>query len=120
MRVIEKEMLKAIREGRNWRSDNTEVRVDAAANGLWKRIEVFLHGNRIASFLPIEGKEAVSIQLFDGGYRSLTTKSRLRAIAEDYHGPNIAQKKGRWTYTFLGEYTYSWPDSGTISWAYHI
>ena len=70
MRKIEAQMNDAIAAGRNWSSSNTSVQMtDEVAC-------VYLHGNKIA-----EVGEGF-IRLFDGGWQSNTTKSRLNAILE--------------------------------------
>ena len=71
MRKIEALMNKAIENGTNWSLDNTKVQtVDEVAH-------VYLHGNLISKIG--EG----FIELFDGGYQSKTTKSRLNAILSE-------------------------------------
>lgn len=86
MRKIEKLMNDAITASKDWRLDNTEVtNVDGIS-------EVRLHGNLIAKV----GEDF--IQLFDGGFRSNTTKSRLNAILY-VHGCNfdgVFQKNFQW------------------------
>ena len=71
MRKIEKKMNQAIRSRQNWSSGNTCVfSDDGVAN-------VYLHGNLIArvgdSFMDI----------LDGGWQTVTTKSRLNAVLEE-------------------------------------
>ena len=57
--------------------------------------DVFLHGNLIARI------GETWIELFDGGWRTATTKSRLNAIlAEHGNGDKVFQKKGEWFVTF--------------------
>ena len=72
MRKIESQMNAAIADGRDWSKDNTSVH--------WNPEEgvalVRLHGNKIAEIG--EG----FIRLFDGGWQSNTTKSRLNAILD--------------------------------------
>jgi hypothetical protein len=87
MRKIEKQMNDAISNCKNWRLGNTEVTVDSDGMS-----NVYLYGKRIAEI----GDDY--IKLFDGGYRSATTKSRLNAIL-NVHGCNfdgVFQKKGEW------------------------
>ena len=86
MRKIERLMNEAVNEALNWKSGNTEVKTDLSNNS-----RVFLHGNHIATIG--EG----FIQLFDGGWRTATTKSRLNSLlfahgADDH----VFQKKGEW------------------------
>lgn len=86
MRKIEKLMNDAIVARKDWRLDNTEVtHIDGIS-------EVRLHGNLIAKV----GDDF--IQLFDGGWQSNTTKSRLNAIL-NVHGCNfdgVFQKNFQW------------------------
>ena len=74
MRKIEAEMNRAISRNANWSSGNTRV----VFNPLRETSEVFLHNNLIA----IVARDA--IQLFDGGWQSRTTKSRLNAILSTF------------------------------------
>jgi hypothetical protein len=78
MRKIESQMNDAISRGANWHSGNTRVEYDA----LNETSVVYLHNNRIA----IVGRDV--IQLFDGGWQSVTTKSRLNAILSTFGLPN--------------------------------
>lgn len=73
MRKIEREMVQAIIERRNWRKANTEVRVLEQNGG--KGALVLLHGNPIAQY-DCDGKMAVR----HAGWRTSTTKSRLNAF----------------------------------------
>lgn len=86
MRKIESLMNEAVINALNWKSGNTEVKTDLANNS-----RVFLHGNHIATV----GDNF--LQLFDGGFRSATTKSRLNALLFA-HGSDdeVFQKKGEW------------------------
>jgi hypothetical protein len=87
MRKIERQMNEAISNCKNWRLDNTEVVVESDGISV-----VYLYGNRIAEI----GDDF--IKLFDGGYRSATTKSRLNAILSVYgcNFDGVFQKKGEW------------------------
>ena len=92
MRKIETLMNKAIENGTNWSSDNTTVQtVDDVAH-------VYLHGNLISKIG--EG----FIELFDGGYQSKTTKSRLNAILEanGLPGEYIFQRNYQWFVNYNG------------------
>ena len=95
MRKIEREMNAAIRDSRNWKSGNTEVRL-MEDNVSY----VYLHGNKIAEI----GDDFV--QIFDGGYQSATTKSRLNAILHDHgiKGECVFQKNWKWfVHKFIGQ-----------------
>ena len=72
MRQIEKMMLSAVNNKRNFRLSNTEVY--NKQNGVF----VFLHGNLI--FARIDGKDYYS----NAGWNTNTTASRLRALGADY------------------------------------
>ena len=88
MRKIEQEMNAAISNNLNWQSDNTSVTYDPETN----ESTVRLHGNTIA----IVGDDFV--QIFDGGYQSKTTKSRLNAILSEHgiKGECVLQKNFKW------------------------
>ena len=78
MRKIETQMNTAIKRGRDWRSGNTEVNAfTCGATGRLGSI-VKLHGNKIAEVY------ANSIVLFDGGWQTVTTKSRLNALMDEF------------------------------------
>lgn len=86
MRVIEAQMCNAIQAGKDWKLDNTEViNVEGVS-------EVYLYGKLIATV------DDTTIVMYDGGYRSNTTKSRLNAILSRF-GHNfdgIFQKRFEW------------------------
>ena len=95
MRKIEREMNAAIRDCRNWKSGNTEVQTDSDGVSF-----VYLHGNKIAEI----GEDYVTI--FDGGYQSSTTKSRLNAIlqANAINGECVYQRNFKWfVHKFIGQ-----------------
>lgn len=73
MRKIETQMIAAIKADKNWSSGNTEVIADH--DGISR---VYLHGNKIAEV----GDDF--LKLFDGGYQSTTTKSRLNALLSEF------------------------------------
>jgi hypothetical protein len=96
MRKIEREMNAAICDSRDWKSGNTEVTFDSATN----ESKVFLHGNHIATI----GDDFV--QIFDGGWQSATTKSRINAICSDHciQGEGVFQKNFNWfVHKFVGQ-----------------
>ncbi len=74
MRKIERQMNQAIRERRNWAGSNTTVMINDNNN----KAKVYLHGNLIAEVCD----EFVAI--FDGGWQSVTTKSRLNALLDEF------------------------------------
>lgn len=88
MRKIESETIRVVREtinradlaGRVWKSGNMEImqvhQGMYGTIGYYRQIEVRLHGNRIAVIEP----DIMRMSLFDCGYRTATTKSRLNAL----------------------------------------
>jgi len=89
MRKIESLMNRAITKGEDFKLKNTRVEnIDGVSF-------VFLHGNKIA-----EVGDSF-IRLFDGGWQSVTTKSRLNAILSEHGlpGEGIFQKKFEWFVT---------------------
>ena len=85
MRKIEAQMNKAIRNGSNFSSSNTSVSHDSEG------ANVYLHGNHIATV------KDNSILLFDGGWQSNTTKSRLNALCYEFAtGYRVFQKNWDW------------------------
>jgi len=86
MRKIETQMNAAIRDSKDWKSENTMV---TTHNGV---SHVFLHGNKIAEVGD------TFIVLMDGGWQSNTTKSRLNAILAEHgvQGECVFQKNHNW------------------------
>jgi hypothetical protein len=91
MRQIERDMLSAIKLGKCWRKANTEVYTNDNNCSL-----VYLHGNHIATVMYNK------VSIFDGGYQSNTTKSRLNAIINglcDGYTCGVYQHKFEWFIT---------------------
>jgi hypothetical protein len=88
MRKIEQQMNTAIQNNKNWQSANTAVTFDEESSVS----SVFLHGNKIAEVGD------TFIRLFDGGWQSNTTKSRLNAILSEHgeSGDKVFQKNFDW------------------------
>ena len=87
MRKIEEQMNTAIRYRRNWAGSNTMVRVSREV------VEVFLHGNHIATYFHYDR----TLQIFDGGWQSVTTKSRLNALLDEFKPQfKVFQKNWSW------------------------
>ena len=88
MRKIEKQMCAAVQSNIDWKSGNTEVTFDPES-GVSK---VFLHGNKIAEVSDND------MTIFDGGYQSVTTKSRLNALCQEFcvAGEGVFQKDFAW------------------------
>ena len=72
MRKIERQMNNAIRCNQNFQKDNTAV-INVGTKSF-----VYLHGNHIATV----GSDF--LQIFDGGWQSNTTKSRLNALCNEF------------------------------------
>lgn len=89
MRKIEQQMNKAITAGVDFKLDNTEV------ISCTNVADVYLHGNLIARI------GETWIELFDGGWQTATTKSRLNAIlsAHGIGDERVFQKKGQWFFS---------------------
>lgn len=86
MRKIESQMNAAITNKVDWKSGNTEVHFQDGVSF------VFLHGNMIAQV----GDNFV--RLFDGGFQSVTTKSRLNAILQCHGLPGECVFQKQWTW----------------------
>ena len=99
-------MCKAVSDSKDWKNANTEV--VSSQDGL---STVYLHGNKIAEV----GDDFLTI--FDGGYQSVTTKSRLNALINEFCNAvtdGVFQKNYQWfvsdnniTKEFTGEYTFA-------------
>ena len=76
MRKIVTNMCRSVANRNNWANANTQVTISAETNDA----NVYLHGNHIATVSNNE------ITLFDGGWQSVTTKSRLNALLETFTG----------------------------------
>ena len=92
MRKIEMEMNAAIRYRRNFSKANTSVRC-FKTNGVTTDVDVFLHGNHIASLDTATNQLTIK----DGGWQSVTTKSRLNALLDEFvPSAGIFQKDWVW------------------------
>jgi len=92
MRKIERLMNAAITAGKDWKLANTEVIACSNVS------DVYLHGNLIARI------GETWIELFDGGWQSNTTKSRLNAILREHGIPGecVFQKNFQWFVQYNG------------------
>jgi len=95
MRKIEQQMIAAIKGNTDWKCDNTEViNIEGVSF-------VYLHGNQIATI------DDDSLTLFDGGYQSKTTKSRLNALLSEFgytcgtKREYVFQKEFEWFLNFV-------------------
>ena len=87
MRKIEAQMNATIKADKNWSSGNTQVVTNCVVS------TVYLHGNKIAM------DDDTSVTVFDGGWQSVTTKSRLNAIIDEFCNAltdGVFQKAGLW------------------------
>ena len=84
-------MIEAIENQLNWQSANTQVsNQELASDGTVVSI-VRLHGHKIACVGD------TFIQLFDGGWQTATTKSRLNAILKGFGNLEyVYQKNFNW------------------------
>jgi hypothetical protein len=85
MRIIEKQMNQAISTETDWKKDNTQViNIEGVSF-------VYLYNNLIAMVGD------TWLELFDGGWKTDTTKSRLNAILQEHgNGEYIFQKNFEW------------------------
>jgi len=88
MRKIETQMNAAIHSNKDWKSGNTSVHFDAESGVSVVR----LHGNKIAEVSDND------MTIFDGGWQSVTTKSRLNALCSEFcvTGEGVFQKDFAW------------------------
>lgn len=91
MRQIEKNMVQAVKAGRNFRSNNTVVTVDGSG------IKVYLHGNCI--YTIFQGVARFTL----AGWNTVTTRSRLNAL-----GVDVRQKNWTPIYNGIEISTYNW------------
>lgn len=84
MRLIEQEMLEAIKHGRDWSKDNTRVEPVQYTGGA----DVFLHGHHIAT-VQRNGLTLVMTHTLRA-WPTRTTMSRLRAL-----GVDVCTRKGQ-------------------------
>ena len=89
MRLIEEQMCKAIQWRDNSKKDNTQVMYSPSREVSC----VYLHGNLIATI------DRYRVEIYDGGWQSNTTKSRLNAIINtlcDGKNQGVYQHKFEW------------------------
>ena len=88
MRKIESQMCAAVQSNIDWKSGNTEVTIDKETN----TSSVYLHGNLIATVTDND------MTIYDGGWQSVTTKSRLNALCQEFciAGEGVFQKDFQW------------------------
>ena len=89
MRQIEKEMNMAIKSKTAWSKSNTCTTFDSTIENCF----VYLHVNHIATYNYAD-KE---LSLYDGGWQSVTNKSRLNALCYEFAtGFSVFQKNWDW------------------------
>ena len=99
MRKIEQQMIAAIKNNQDWKCDNTEVITIEGVSF------VYLHGNQIATI------DDDSMTIFDGGYQTKTTKSRLNALLSEFgytcgtQREYVFQKQFEWFVKFFDTQT---------------
>ena len=108
MRKIETQMCAAIQTNIDWQKDNTSVHFDPETGVSIVR----LHGSKIAEVTDND------MTIFDGGYQSKTTKSRLNALITEFCNAvtdGVFQKNYQWfvrdnneVKQFNGSYTFAW------------
>ena len=116
MRKIESQMCAAVQSNKDWKSGNTEVTIDKETN----TSSVYLHGNLIATVTDND------MTIYDGGWQTTTTKSRLNALCQEFciAGEGVFQKDFTWyvrkfvgaingqskfvTETFQSGYVFAW------------
>ena len=88
MRKIEQQMCAAVQKNIDWQSGNTSVSFDPETGVSVVR----LHGNKIAEVSDND------MTIFDGGWQTTTTKSRLNALCEEFciDGEGVFQKNFQW------------------------
>ena len=87
MRKLETQMNNAIKSQTNWAGSNTTVITEDNVS------TVMLHGNHIATYYH----DTKELALFDGGWQSNTTKSRLNALCYEFAtGFGVFQKNWNW------------------------
>ena len=81
-------MNRAIQSNSNWQSGNTSVHFNEESGVSVVR----LHGNKIAEVSDND------MTIFDGGWQSNTTKSRLNALCDEFciAGEGVFQKDFKW------------------------
>ena len=123
MRKIESQMCAAVQSNIDWKSGNTEVTIDKETN----TSSVYLHGNLIATVTDND------MTIYDGGWQTTTTKSRLNALCSEFciAGEGVFQKDFTWyvrkfvgaingqskfvTETFNNGYIFAWRNHGEVS-----
>ena len=106
MRQIEKNMNSAIWSKKNWAGSNTTVITEDNIS------TVMLHGNHIATYYH----DTKELALFDGGWQSNTTKSRLNALCDEFTtGFSVFQKNWEWFVSDFSDNKKEFADGITVN-----
>jgi hypothetical protein len=92
MRKIERLMLEAIEQRKDWKLANTEVQCVyfPSPQHTIDRINVRLHGHTIATITPDK------VEVCDCGWQTPTTKSRLNIILHTLCRGGVYQSSNKW------------------------
>ena len=95
MRKIESQMCAAVQNNIDWQKDNTSVHFDPETGVSVVR----LHGSKIAEVTDTD------MTIFDAGYQTKTTKSRLNALIQEFciEGEGVYQKNYQWHVRFTND-----------------
>lgn len=86
MRIIEERMIRAIKDNRDWREDNTRV-----VNTGLGTLEVYLFDNLIARRLNARNEWELTL----AGWNTVTTRSRINAILSAFFPDHaVGTRKG--------------------------
>ena len=108
MRQIEKNMNNAIWSKKNWAGSNTTVITEDDIS------TVMLHGNHIATYYH----DTKELTLFDGGWQSNTTKSRLNALCAEFAmGFGVFQKNWEWFVSDFSDNKKDFADGITVNYS---
>ena len=108
MRKIEREMIQAIIDRKDWRKANTEVLIEGFL------CSVYLHGNRIAEY----DLRDMSLSVNNCGWFTPTTKSRINALTQSINGAShVFQKNYQWYIHLINGPTVEFNDGfyGTVA-----
>ena len=108
MRKIETQMNNAIKSQKNWAGSNTTVITEDDIS------TVMLHGNHIATY----NHDTKELTLFDGGWQSNTTKSRLNALCNEFAiGFGVFQKNFNWFISDFSDDKKDFTDGITVNYS---
>jgi hypothetical protein len=101
MRVIEKNMVTAVRSRTGWKRGNTEVRVNGSDPTGQPVSGVYLFGNLIAKITyQSQTSRVIKVEVTLAGWPTPTTRSRLNAIARAFQASwGFNQSRGETYFT---------------------